>query len=259
MLYLPAVTPGTTSGRSAFKSPERPVSAILRCPRNSGNRHTVPGDLPGTDLPEWQVPAEGSRSAVGASFRIRLGRNGKNRTWYGAGIYYDRIQGNRTFDSVTNPPEAVSPTLNQNLVSSSSSNVLLGPPNLVAVDPTGKVPSNYNYQISVQYRLPQAMTLRALTQHNREGLDAWTTYLPNEGHGEETDGTFSVPQKKTVPSVPVFWTARRFPIRGRARRAVLNCNCRFRGRLAQLGERCVRNAEVGGSIPPPSTKFLKPA
>ena len=28
---------------------------------------------------------------------------------------------------------------------------------------------------------------------------------------------------------------------------------RPRGRLAQLGERCVRNAEVGGSIPPPST------
>jgi hypothetical protein len=27
------------------------------------------------------------------------------------------------------------------------------------------------------------------------------------------------------------------------------------GRLAQLGERCVRNAEVGGSIPPPSTNF----
>ena len=27
------------------------------------------------------------------------------------------------------------------------------------------------------------------------------------------------------------------------------------GRLAQLGERCVRNAEVGGSIPPSSTNF----
>src|ERR1051325_5238086 len=27
------------------------------------------------------------------------------------------------------------------------------------------------------------------------------------------------------------------------------------GRLAQLGERCVRNAEVGGSIPPPSTNL----
>src|SRR5450759_3381140 len=28
----------------------------------------------------------------------------------------------------------------------------------------------------------------------------------------------------------------------------------FRGRLAQLGERIVRNDEVGGSNPPPSTK-----
>ena len=29
-----------------------------------------------------------------------------------------------------------------------------------------------------------------------------------------------------------------------------------RGRLAQLGERIVRNDEVGGSNPPPSTKTL---
>ena len=38
---------------------------------------------------------------------------------------------------------------------------------------------------------------------------------------------------------------------------MLYCNCRIgpRGRLAQLGERCVRNAEVGGSIPPSSTKL----
>jgi hypothetical protein len=31
----------------------------------------------------------------------------------------------------------------------------------------------------------------------------------------------------------------------------------FRGRLAQLGERIVRNDEAGGSIPPPSTNFLR--
>jgi hypothetical protein len=29
-----------------------------------------------------------------------------------------------------------------------------------------------------------------------------------------------------------------------------------RGRLAQLGERIVRNDEAGGSNPPPSTNFL---
>src|ERR1017187_2861944 len=38
---------------------------------------------------------------------------------------------------------------------------------------------------------------------------------------------------------------------------MIYCSCPTdpRGRLAQLGERCVRNAEVGGSIPPSSTKL----
>jgi hypothetical protein len=36
-------------------------------------------------------------------------------------------------------------------------------------------------------------------------------------------------------------------------RAIGQSTCQ--GRLAQLGERCVRNAEVGGSIPPPSTNL----
>jgi outer membrane receptor protein involved in Fe transport len=78
----------------------------------------------------------------------------------GGGIYYDRIQGNRVFDSVTNPPEAVTPTLNQNLVSTiDPKNVLLGPPSLVAADPTGKIPTTYQYQFSIQYRLPENVLL----------------------------------------------------------------------------------------------------
>ncbi|MEI9970750.1 MAG: carboxypeptidase regulatory-like domain-containing protein [Ignavibacteriota bacterium] len=45
----------------------------------------------------------------------------------GGGIYYDRVQGNRTFDTVTNPPEAVAPTLNQGYAYNiNPSNVLLG-------------------------------------------------------------------------------------------------------------------------------------
>ena len=78
----------------------------------------------------------------------------------GGGIYYDRIQGNRTFDMVTNPPEAVSPTLNQNLVSTiNPNNILLGPPGLDAFDPSGKVPTTYQYNFGVQYALPQHMML----------------------------------------------------------------------------------------------------
>jgi hypothetical protein len=78
----------------------------------------------------------------------------------GGGIYYDRIQGNRIFDMVTNPPESVSPTLNQNLVSSiDPKNILLGPPSLAASDPTGKIPTVYSYNLSVQGRIPWGMTL----------------------------------------------------------------------------------------------------
>jgi hypothetical protein len=78
----------------------------------------------------------------------------------GGGIYYDRVQGNRTFDTVTNPPEAVSPTLNQGYAYNiSPSNVLLGPSNIDAVDPTGKLPTVYQYQFSVQYALPKRTVL----------------------------------------------------------------------------------------------------
>ena len=78
----------------------------------------------------------------------------------GGGIYYDRIQGNRIFDSVRNPPEAVTPTLQQNFVTAiDPKNVLLGPPSLTAADPTGKIPTTYEYQFSVQSRLPWNMAL----------------------------------------------------------------------------------------------------
>ncbi len=73
----------------------------------------------------------------------------------GGGIYYDRIQGNRTFDTVTNPPEAYSVTQQygyaQNL---NPATAVLSPPTAVEVDPTGKIPTTYSYQFSVQKRLP---------------------------------------------------------------------------------------------------------
>ena len=78
----------------------------------------------------------------------------------GGGIYYDRFQGNRVFDSVRNPPETVQPVLNygyaQNITPGSA---LLGPPTLYVVDPAGKIPTTYNYQFSIQSRLPWSMIL----------------------------------------------------------------------------------------------------
>src|SRR5206468_2985333 len=43
----------------------------------------------------------------------------------------------------------------------SPNNILLGPPNLFVADPTGKVPTVTNYQISIQSRLPWKMMMYA--------------------------------------------------------------------------------------------------
>ncbi len=78
----------------------------------------------------------------------------------GGGIYYDRYQGNRVFDMVRNPPEGLDPQLlygyAQNI---NSGNVLLSPPTLYAADPTGKLPTTYDFQFGIQARLPWSMML----------------------------------------------------------------------------------------------------
>ncbi|MBV8819191.1 MAG: TonB-dependent receptor [Acidobacteriaceae bacterium] len=73
----------------------------------------------------------------------------------GGGIYYDRFQGNRVFDFVRNPPETVQPTLFYGYAQDiNPATALLGPPTLYAADPTGKVPTTYTYQFSIQTKLP---------------------------------------------------------------------------------------------------------
>ena len=78
----------------------------------------------------------------------------------GGGVYYDRFQGNRVFDMVRNPPEGLDPTLTYGFAQNiNPSNIILSPPTLYAADPTGKLPTTYNYQFSIQSRLPWQLVL----------------------------------------------------------------------------------------------------
>ncbi len=78
----------------------------------------------------------------------------------GGGIYYDRYQGNRVFDMVRNPPEGLDPQLLYGFAQNiNPNNILLSPPTLYAADPTGKLPTTYDYQFDIQTRLPWSMML----------------------------------------------------------------------------------------------------
>ena len=72
----------------------------------------------------------------------------------GGGIFYDRFQGNRVFDLLTNPPTVLQPTLNFGFANTiSPDNLLLGPPGLVMSDPTGVVPTTYSFNFGIQRQL----------------------------------------------------------------------------------------------------------
>lgn len=161
-LYRPAINPAT-GGRAAFD----PVTNTylpsfdigLEVP---GVGQPFQGICQSTACPNGKYLFPSLHPQWGPRFGLAYDVTGKQNLVVraGGGIYYDRIQGNRIFDMVTNPPESVSPTLNQNLVSSiDPKSVLLGPPSLDASDPTGKIPTTYSYNLSVQGRLPWAMTL----------------------------------------------------------------------------------------------------
>src|SRR5215475_12034364 len=81
----------------------------------------------------------------------------------GAGVFYDRPQGNTVFDLVQNPPttlqttlffgrmQDITPITQQDI---SSGKVLVSPPSLVAIDTKGKIPTTYAYNLGIQYKLP---------------------------------------------------------------------------------------------------------
>ncbi|HEX6736744.1 MAG TPA: carboxypeptidase regulatory-like domain-containing protein [Vicinamibacteria bacterium] len=98
----------------------------------------------------------------------------------GGGVFYDRPQGNVVFDQIHNPPAIVQPTLSYGLLRElDGRNGLLAPPGLVALDPEGKVPTVYAFNLGFQVKVPFASTLDvsyvgAVSSHlvNKRNLNA---------------------------------------------------------------------------------------
>jgi hypothetical protein len=78
----------------------------------------------------------------------------------GAGMFYDRPQGNTVFDLLRNPPTTLEPTLNNGrLQDLGQGPLVLAPPQLIAYDHQGKIPTVYAYNLGFQIRLPMDSVL----------------------------------------------------------------------------------------------------
>jgi Carboxypeptidase regulatory-like domain/TonB-dependent Receptor Plug Domain len=133
----------------------------------------------------------------------------------GAGIFYDRPQGNTVFNLVQNPPTAIQQTLFFGQVGQITSvqeggsmQDPLAPPILTAFDHEGKVPTTYAYNLGVQYKLPFESVLdisyvgttgsHLLQQRNINAPAYGAAYLPQNQDPTST-GNPNIPGARALP------------------------------------------------------------
>jgi outer membrane receptor protein involved in Fe transport len=127
----------------------------------------------------------------------------------GAGVFYDRPQGNTVFDLVRNPPTTKEVTFSFGRMEEiSPEGAFVAPPSLVAFDPQGKIPTIYAYNLGVQYKLPFEAVLdvsyvgtsgqHLLQQRNINAPDYGAAYLP-ENQDPTSTGDAAIPGARALP------------------------------------------------------------
>jgi hypothetical protein len=79
----------------------------------------------------------------------------------GAGVFFDRLQGNPVFDMLPNPPSTIKPKFYYGNLSSipPASAGTFFPAGVVGFDKGGNIPTTYNWNVTIQRELPHALLL----------------------------------------------------------------------------------------------------
>jgi hypothetical protein len=161
VLYQPTLVNGVRSSLNPITGQTGAAALIGAIVPNSGNIYngivTPATSTNGRGMVDGQGILMGPRLGLAWS---PLGADKNLVVRMGGGVFFERIQGNMIFNQINYPPELVTPKMYYgNLSTVAGSAGTLFPLNVAGLSPEGKIPTVYNYNLSVQRELPGKIKL----------------------------------------------------------------------------------------------------
>jgi hypothetical protein len=160
-LYQPTLVNGVRSSINPLTGQTGPAALIGAIVPNSGNPYN--GIVTPTTSTNGRGMINGQGILVGPRFGLAWSPLGADRNLVirmGGGVFYERIQGNMIFNQINYPPQLLTPKIYYgNLSTIASSAGTLFPLNAAGLSPEGKIPTVYNFNLSVQRELPGKIKL----------------------------------------------------------------------------------------------------
>jgi hypothetical protein len=158
-LYQPALVNGVRSAVNPLTGQAAPaalIGAIVPGSGNFSNGMVTPDTASAFGLTRGLIKDRGVH--YGPRFGLAwtpFGPGGNTVVRLGGGVFYERIQGNMIFNQINFPPGILTPKIYYgNLNDIAKSSGTLFPLAAAGLSPEGKLPTVYNFNLSVQRQLP---------------------------------------------------------------------------------------------------------
>lgn len=160
-LFRPALVNGARVALNPLTGQTAPAVLIGAIVPNSGDPFNGMQQAGQNGFPRGLIESRGVQ--YGPRFGLAwmpTGPGGKTVIRLGGGVFYERIQGNMVYNQIIFPPGLVTPKMYYgNLSTIASSSGVLYPLTAAGLSRDGKLPTVYNYNLSIQRELPFGLLL----------------------------------------------------------------------------------------------------